>query len=422
MKRLPGERTLLEILRRGEFQAGTLNEMARRIAEFHRTAASGEEISEWGRWEAVAGNHRENFEQVLPAVDFSVSRAVFERLRGLTEAELEARRSLIGERAGREVPRDTHGDLHLDHVYHFPGEKPPGDLVILDCIEFNERFRYADPVSDMAFLAMDLEFEGRRDLSSLFSDAYFAASGDEGGRELLSLYKSYRAVVRGKVEGMKAREGEVPQPERERALQSAKAHFLLALEILSPPAGRPCLVLIGGLPGTGKSMLTGRLQDRAGFERISTDAVRKELAGVQAGEPASAQFGEGIYTDEWNGRTYAACLERAEALLFEGKRVLVDASFREERRRRVFLDAAQRLGVPGLFLLCESDPDVVKSRLDRRAGDMSDADWEIYRESAAKWEPVGQNTGRATRTVVNLGTPEDLVNKAAGILAAEGLV
>src|SRR5208282_6366635 len=93
-------------------------------------------------------------------------------------------------------------DLHLDHVYLFPDRDPPNNLVIIDCIEFNERFRYSDPVSDMAFLVMDLLFHGRPDLAKMFSAAYFQASGDEEGLALLPFYTAYRAAVRAKVEGI----------------------------------------------------------------------------------------------------------------------------------------------------------------------------------------------------------------------------
>ena len=148
----------------------------------------------------------------------TVSRQVFDQLKALTEQELVKLRPLIDERAISGVPRDTHGDLHLDHVYLFPDREPPGDLVIIDCIEFNERFRFADPVSDMAFLAMDLKFHGRRDLAEMFTESYFASSGDRDGRALLPFYTAYRAAVRGKVEGFELLENEVPQAERDDAL------------------------------------------------------------------------------------------------------------------------------------------------------------------------------------------------------------
>src|SRR4029079_11527526 len=132
----------------------------------------------------------------------------FDRLRALTEATLTRLQPLIESRAARGVPRDTHGDLHLDHVYHFPDRAPPDDLVAIDCIEFSERFRHADPIADAAFLVMDLAFRGRRDLADAFTASYLRASGDAEGALLFPFYTAYRAVVRAKVEGMELTEAE----------------------------------------------------------------------------------------------------------------------------------------------------------------------------------------------------------------------
>src|SRR5262249_40565445 len=159
-------------------------------------------------------------------------------------------------------------------------QSPPADLVVVDCIEFNERFRFADPVADMAFLMMDLEFHGRRDLAAAFADAYFEHSADDQGRRLLPLYVSYRAAVRGKADGLQLAEPEIPQAARDRALLRARGHWLLALNALEAPAKRACLVLVGGLPGTGKSTLAANLASRAAFHVIRSDVVRKELAGL----------------------------------------------------------------------------------------------------------------------------------------------
>src|SRR5207302_760484 len=117
-----------------------------------------------------------------------------------------------------------------------PERPPPEDLAVIDCIEFNERFRHADPVADMAFLVMDLIFEGRRDLASAFAGAYFQATGDEEGRALLSFYTAYRAAVRGKVEGFELAEREVPEGEKTEALDRARRYWLLALGELEQAA------------------------------------------------------------------------------------------------------------------------------------------------------------------------------------------
>src|SRR5262249_39302535 len=149
------EATLLSRLRRGELDARRVADLAGRIAAFHRAAERGASIARYGRFEGVAGNARENFTESAADIGTTVSRAVFNRLRDLTEESLTRLRPLIDERARRGAPCDTHGDLHLDHVYLFPDRAPPDDLVVIDCIEFNERFRFADPVADVAFLVMD---------------------------------------------------------------------------------------------------------------------------------------------------------------------------------------------------------------------------------------------------------------------------
>jgi predicted kinase len=176
------------------------------------------------------------------------------------------------------------------------------------------------------------------------------------------------------------------------------------------------MVLVGGLPGTGKSTLACALAERAGFCVIRSDAVRKELAGVADKEQARSAFGAGIYAAEWNERTYAECLRRAEGLLFEGKRVLVDANFREEAWRRAFLEAATRWGVPSAFLLCRADPNVVRERLASRGDDASDADWPVYLKAAEAWEEPGPRTRSAVQTVATGGSVERALSQAVEAL------
>jgi len=234
MKRLPDDRTLAALLARSELDGPAVEKLARRIADFHSRSEAGEHLAQWGGWEPVARNARENFEQVEPFIGQSVSRAVFDELVRLTEAELTAQQDLIERRAQRGVTTDTHGDLHLSHVYSFPEQEPPGDFLLVDCIEFNARFRYADPVADLAFLAMDLTFHGHPELSRTLADAYFEAAGDTEGRALMAYYMAYRAVVRGKVESFALAATEIPEPDRHRALERARPYFLLARQILAP--------------------------------------------------------------------------------------------------------------------------------------------------------------------------------------------
>jgi aminoglycoside phosphotransferase family enzyme/predicted kinase len=419
MERLPEEATLDQRLRRGDIDVGIVQTLAERIAAFHAEAETNERIASFGQFDVVARNARENFVQGAPQVGVTVTQTVFDRLRVLMDNSLELLRPVVEGRARRGIPRDTHGDLHLDHVYLFPEREPPDDLLIIDCIEFNERFRFADPIADAAFLVMDMTFHGRRDLAQAFAAAYIRASKDEEGRRLLPFYTSYRAVVRAKVEGFELTEKEIPESERRAARTRAQGHWLLALGEMEAPERKPCLVLVGGLPGTGKSVLARGLAERAGCHWVRSDSLRKELAALRSDQSARAHFGEGVYNAEWNERTYGACLERTERLLHEGKRVAVDASFGEERQRQRFLDLAARLAVPAIFFLCEVAPDIARGRLERRRNDASDADWSVYQKAAGRWDDIGPSTRLALRTIDTSGTPEEVQLSALDALRAE---
>jgi aminoglycoside phosphotransferase family enzyme/predicted kinase len=422
MERLPEQATLRAILDRGEVGAGQIEGLGRRIANFHARAERNERITELSRFENVARLAQANFTESAGHVGSTLSARVFHRLSSLNESALAALKPWIEERVQRRIPCDTHGDLRLDHVYLFPDRAPPGDVVIVDGIEFNETFRAADPVADMAFLAMELIVHDRRDLAGLFRDAYVAASGDHQVERLLPFYVAYRAAVRGKVEGMKAAEPEITESDRASSRVLARAHWLVALGALEEPGDRPCLVLVGGLPGIGKSTLSRDLAAAAGFRLIRSDQVRKELARSAGEASRPAGFEDGIYSPDWSDRTYQACLERALAELQGGRRVLVDATFREESRRRSFLELARNLGVPGILLICQADPRQVQARLASRRQDLSDADWSIYLQSARIWEPVGAGTEQKTFSIDTGGEVERAVERAREVLREQGLL
>lgn len=391
MKRLPDEATFGQMLRQGQIGEREIKTLAMRVASFHRAARV---VDCGGEPETIERNALENFSQSRSHIGTTVSEGVFDRTRSLTEKALEDLKAVFTNRSKEKFIRDNHGDLHLDHVYFFPEKPPPDDLVVIDCIEFNERFRFSDVAADAAFLYMDLKSCGRSDLAKTFADAYINASGDEEGRSLLPFYSAYRAAVRGKVEGFEVFESEVPSDVRKAALGRARRHWLLALRELESPDRWPFLLCVGGLPGVGKSTLAVELSQVLGGRILSSDKIRKELAGFSPLQPAASPVNQGIYANEWTEKTYAQCLQRAEAGLFEGDRIIVDATFKEEKQRRAFWSAAHGLGVPFVFILCRADPEVIFNRLRNRRGDSSDADWRIHEHVKASWAPLGSEISR----------------------------
>jgi uncharacterized protein len=413
MRRLPAESTLEQRLLRGQVNLADLHNLARRLAAFHAHADRSAEIARFGAFATVAGNARENFEQARPEVGVTVHEQVFARLSALVEATLERLHSQIDARAARGAPCDTHGDLHLDHVYFFPDRPPPVDIAVIDCIEFNDRFRFADPIADAAFLAMDLKHHGRGDLAAHFAGAYLRAAGDEDGRPLLPYYKAYRAMVRAKVDGFQLRETEIDPDKQAAAARRARALWLLALGELEAPANRPCLLLFSGLPGAGKSTQARQTAAESDFTTIRSDVVRKELA-AQGSAPD-------LYTPAWTERTYQECRQRAEQALFAGRRVIVDATFREDKWRSSFRELAAAYDVPIAWFHCVVPASLARQRLEQRRGDVSDADWRVYQLLAEHWEAPSSANAAIRFEIDTSGTIEEAEAQVRVILCSLGL-
>lgn len=413
MRRLDENLTLGRRLERDDVPVGSLQQLGDLIARFHAGADRGPQISSYASFESVTRNALDNFGQTRQQIGLTVDPGVHARLEALFEATLSDKHSMIDARAATDVPCDTHGDLRLEHV-HIDGA---GEIRLVDCIEFNDAFRYADPISDIAFLAMDLLIRGYRDETSVILDAYFTVNEDPRGRELLPLYVAYRSAVRAKVHGYKASEDEVPEDERLEAQKRARMHWNFTLRVLAAPKERPRLVLVGGLPGTGKSTIAKGLMANGWLDRVvDTDRVRKELAGLSDDDVARDNFESGIYTEEWTEKTYEACLDRARAALADGGRVAVDASFRSEARRRQFVELGLSMGTPPVFLECVLPEPVALERLASRHGDVSDADAEIYQKMKGSWEPTSARSERCRLVLPTTGTHREVSARALNLL------
>jgi uncharacterized protein len=368
MVRLPDDATLEARVRAGTATPELLADSARFVAQFHARAATSARIASFGSLEVIGGNWEENFAQMRPYIGRTLDAARYEHIAGYVRRFLDERAALFASRLRGGSIRDCHGDLRLQHVYVLEAPGVPtahaGTIVVLDGIEFNERFRYGDVAGEVAFLTMELDAARRPDLSRAFVESYVVATGDEALRELLPFYACYRACVRGKVCSFLLDEAEVPPGQREAARRQASALFELAESYTEGPT-RPALLLVGGLMGTGKSTLARSLQRELGWALFSSDALRKQLARFDPGRPVPEAFGQGIYSREWTSRTYEALLEEAGRALADGRSVLLDATFLRRadrvaagrravrgqgRLRRVYLLAGAGLATPGAAL------------------------------------------------------------------------
>jgi aminoglycoside phosphotransferase family enzyme/predicted kinase len=402
MVRLPDDAMLETLVRRNAVSDEVIREVARRVATFHAAVPTSERIASFGRLELIRANWDENFAQMEPYIGRALDSDEFSAIRDYVYEFMSAHERLFEARIRDGRIRDCHGDLRLQHVYVLDrAHKEPDAVAIVDCIEFNERFRYSDVAAEIAFLTMELEMAGRADLSRAFTAAYADLAHDHALRELLPFYACYRACVRGKVLSFQLDEHEVPPEQREAARAFAQRHFALAAHYAQGPR-QPLLIMVGGVMGTGKSTVAESLHHELGGTLVSTDAIRKRLAGRAATDLSADAFGTGLYSAEWTERTYEATLAAAHASLADGHTTVIDASFgRAEHRRRASQIAADA-GARAIFVECICPRDLALTRLAERwqsrgragahlASVASDGRPELYDEQRRHWEPLRSN-------------------------------
>lgn len=390
MDRLPVEARADLRLERGALGRDDIARLARRLARFHGAAARSREIAEFGSVGSIRRNVEENFVQ---------ARSLLRQIAGeALEREVEERQlDFLGqnpERFARRIEggfiRDGHGDLRLEHVYLLADRDP----VIIDCIEFNERFRYADVCADIAFLSMDLGWHGRPDLGELLLAVYARATDDYELYGLVDFYESYRAYVRAKVSAFGLASPSLGVAARAQAEADARRYLLLALAAERPAFEAPRLIAVGGLIASGKSAVADALGERLSVPVISSDETRKRLLGVAPVTPLHDQPWQASYSPEVTERVYSGLLARARAVLESGRSVVLDATFGQRARREAARQLARATGAEFVFVECRASESVARARLDARARapSVSDGRSELYAELARRQEPVTELT------------------------------
>ncbi len=326
MKRMPDERRLSTLVRAGTAGDACIDGVARAVVALHEAAARGPRIDEVATPLAVEHLWQRSTEDLRRFVPSLLSGEDYERLRSLEHHWIAGRHELLLGRIAAGHIVDGHGDLLADDIFCL--DDGPR---VLDCLEFDDLLRYGDVLQDLAFLVMDLERLGRADLGEVLVDRYVELSGEHHPRSLLHFWVAYRALVRAKIAAL--RHEQLPDSDehgRDAAAEQCRSLFALALGRLR--RARVDLVVVGGLPGTGKSTVAEAVAEAIGAVVLSSDRVRKELTGT-TGTSAAASFGAGIYASATTADTYEELMRRAAVLLRHGESVVLDASFGEEHFR-----------------------------------------------------------------------------------------
>lgn len=379
MKRLPADQMLDRLVARGEVTEAIIGRVAERLSEFHRTARRGPEVDAFGSPEVIAGNWQENFDQTARYIDRTIADESYGSIREWVTRWLSEHEQLLRTRVTDGRICDGHGDIRAESICVTDG------LCIFDCIEFNERFRFGDVASEVAFLAMDLEARGRPDLGYYFSEQYDARCRDVELFKLLPFYRCYRAYVRGKVQSFRLDEAELTEPEREVVALRARRYFELAARYASP-LRCPTVIAVTGLSGSGKTSLARAIAGELGLRVVSSDAIRKTLFEIKE----RPEYGVGPYNAEANSLTYGAVVQRGRELLSQQGGVVLDSTFRRKADRAMAHEMASNAGAEWRVIECQLAPELVRERLQRRAmlkEGLSDASWETSLRQHLEFEP-----------------------------------
>jgi len=222
MKQLPQDRMMDVLLPQGRVTQEMVARVAEKLVGFHQRAETNQKIAAFGRLDVIRQNTDENFAQTEKYIGISITAEEYRHVKNYTDNFVDSNASLFDKRVREGKIKDCHGDLHAAHVCFTDG------ICIYDCIEFNDRFRYSDVASEIAFLAMDLDRYRQAGLSRHLINTYVGLSHDEGLLKLLDFYKCYRAYVRGKVESFKLDDPYIPEEEKAKVLTAAQGYFQLA--------------------------------------------------------------------------------------------------------------------------------------------------------------------------------------------------
>lgn len=361
MHRFDQENLFSHLVARNKLTPALLTQLARSVAHFHQQAPIEADAHGAERIKAVITLNQQS--QYIPARMLNSEAPM--QLNQLLLKEVGHQRSRLGQRARSGKVRRCHGDMHLNNICLLDGK-----ATLFDCLEFNEAMATTDVFYDLAFLLMDLWFHQSYDLSNLVMNRYLDETQDLDALPLLPLFMALRASIRAQVLATQAQNAETNTAAH--CIKQAQRFIDLGLQFISS-SSQPHLVAIGGLSGTGKSTLAAALAPAVGVAPgariLSSDRIRKQLAGVSAETPLAPQS----YTVQSSVKVYEEQRKQATQVLALAHPVITDAVFSKEQERAAIKQIAQQHTVPFTGFWLSAPTEKLIQRITARSHDPSDA-------------------------------------------------
>jgi len=385
MRQLPEDRSLIRMLKDEKVDHRAIEQLARMLADFYQCSDTGGKIAAFGSWETIRAKSEENFGQMEKFAGEMFNDRIFHVIHAATRSFLIRRRALFQHRTENGKICDCHGDLRSGHIYFDNG------IQVIDCIEFNERYRYSDIASDLAFLAMDLDFEGFPKIAGHLINAFAQYTNDSDMFVLIDFYKCYRALIRAKVNCLRLENASIGGWKKANIRREIDRYMDLTYQY-ALQFTRPTLWVVCGLPASGKSKISNELSRHLNVKVFCSDLVRKELFGLKPHDFVDVPFETGIYSKGAGSLTYGKLLLLAQEEIEKGASVILDATFGNKHQRDEALRLAKDMDANIVFVECCSPVKLSRARLIKREMGpcISDARIWHFEQFKKRFEPLNE--------------------------------